>query len=133
MSTIASRIGMRAPSGFTAGRRARCSVAGSTLAGGVAHDLNNVLTPIILSIELLATKMSTDEERRLIEKTKASATHGAALVQQLLAFARGADAKRTRIDPSSALAQLRPLIRQSLPPAIELTVPVNEKAWSIQA
>src|SRR5690606_22995143 len=65
-----------------------------TLAGGVAHDLNNVLTPILLTLELLAFKMTGEEDRRLIEKTKASATHGAALVQQLLAFARGADAKR---------------------------------------
>ena len=104
-----------------------------TLAGGVAHDLNNVLTPIILSIELLATKLTSEEDRRLIEKTKASATHGAALVQQLLAFARGADAKRTRIDPASALTDLRPLIRQSLPSSIELALPAGEKPWPIQA
>ncbi len=104
-----------------------------TLAGGVAHDLNNVLTPIILSIELLATKLTCEEDQRLIEKTKASATHGAALVQQLLAFARGADAKRTRIDPATALTDLSPLVRQSLPPAIELVLPVGERPWPIQA
>jgi PAS domain S-box-containing protein len=104
-----------------------------TLAGGVAHDLNNVLTPILLSIELLASKVSTDEDRRLIEKTKASATHGAALVQQLLAFARGADAKRVRIDPSTALADLRPLIRQSLPPTVHLLLSTAERSWPIQA
>ena len=62
--------------------------------GGVAHDLNNVLTPILLSFELLAAKATSEEDRKLIEKTKASANHGAALVQQLLAFARGADARR---------------------------------------
>jgi nitrogen-specific signal transduction histidine kinase/CheY-like chemotaxis protein len=104
-----------------------------TLAGGVAHDLNNVLTPILLSIELLAAKATSEEDRRLIEKTKASATHGAALVQQLLAFARGADAKRTRIDPATALADLRPLIRQSLPSPIHLTLPDDDTIWPIQA
>jgi PAS domain S-box-containing protein len=105
-----------------------------TLAGGVAHDLNNVLTPIILSIELLALKLTSEEDRQLIEKTKASATHGAALVQQLLAFARGADAKRTRLDPAVALADLRPLIRQSLPAQIDLLIGTKEKApWPIQA
>jgi signal transduction histidine kinase/CheY-like chemotaxis protein len=104
-----------------------------TLAGGVAHDLNNVLTPILLAIELLGTKMATAEDRQLIEKTKASATHGAALVQQLLAFARGADAKRTRIDPCAALGDLQPLIRQSLPPAIEFKVLPNGATCPIQA
>ena len=104
-----------------------------TLAGGVAHDLNNVLTPILLSFELLAAKATTDEDRKLIEKTKASATHGAALVQQLLAFARGAEAKRVRLDPSAALTDLQPLIRQSMPPTIKLSVQVAENPWMIQA
>ena len=104
-----------------------------TLAGGVAHDLNNVLTPILLSFELLASKATSEEDRKLIEKTKASATHGAALVQQLLAFARGAEAKRVRLDPSVALTDLQPLIRQSLPPTIKLSVQVSENPWVIQA
>jgi PAS domain S-box-containing protein len=104
-----------------------------TLAGGVAHDLNNVLTPILLSFELLAAKATSEEDRKLIEKTKASATHGAALVQQLLAFARGAEAKRVRLDPSVALTDLQPLIRQSLPPTIKLSVQVSENPWVIQA
>lgn len=93
-----------------------------TLAGGVAHDLNNVLTPILLSIDLLKSRVTSDDDRRLIEKTQASATHGAALVQQLLAFARGADGKRTRIEPAKALNDLQPLIRQSLPASIHLVV-----------
>jgi PAS domain S-box-containing protein len=104
-----------------------------TLAGGVAHDLNNVLTPILLSFELLAAKATTEEDRKLIEKTKASATHGAALVQQLLAFARGADAKRVRLDPAVALTDLESLIRQNLPPTIKLSVQITESPWAIQA
>lgn len=104
-----------------------------TLAGGVAHDLNNVLTPILLSIDLLAMKLTSDEDKRLIEKTKASATHGAALVQQLLAFARGADAKRTRIEPGAALGALRQLLRQSLPNTIDLVLTPANGTWPIQA
>ncbi len=104
-----------------------------TLAGGVAHDLNNVLTPILLAIELLAGKVSDEEDRRLIEKTKASATHGAALVQQLLAFARGGDAKRTRLNLGVALGELGPLIRQSLPASIQFSAPPNGDTWPIHA
>lgn len=104
-----------------------------TLAGGVAHDLNNVLTPILLAIELLAAKATSEEDRLLIEKTKASASHGAALVQQLLAFARGGDAKRTRVNPVTALNDVQPLIRQSLPANIQLAVDATAWAWPIQA
>lgn len=104
-----------------------------TLAGGVAHDLNNVLTPILLAFDLLSAKAAFEEDRKLIEKTRACASHGAALVQQLLAFARGAEAKRTKIDPAAALADLRGLVRQSLPPSIFFAVSGEPQPWSIEA
>ena len=104
-----------------------------TLAGGIAHDLNNVLTPILLSIDLLGQKAASAEDQHLIEKTLASARHGAALVQQLLAFARGTSSQRTRIDPARSLAELQPLVRQSLPPAIELVVRSPEPPWPVLA
>ncbi len=104
-----------------------------TLAGGIAHDLNNVLTPILLSIDMLAATASHEEDRQLIEKTRASASHGAALVQQLLAFARGADAKRTKLDPSVAITELRGLIRQSLPANVHLVVCTEERPTFIAA
>lgn len=104
-----------------------------TLAGGIAHDLNNVLTPIFLSIEMLASKATAPEDQLLLEKTKASATHGAALLQQLLAFARGSEGRRTRIQPGQALAELQPLIQQSLPRTVTLMIRADPTAWSILA
>ncbi len=104
-----------------------------TLAGGIAHDLNNVLTPILLSIDLLAINSTSAADRELLEKTRTSATHGAALVQQLLAFARGADGQRTQLDPARALADLEPLVRQSLPWGVALTLRTNPQLWPIQA
>jgi PAS domain S-box-containing protein len=104
-----------------------------TLAGGVAHDLNNVLTPILLSMDLLAMKAADEDDRRLIEKTRASASHGAALVQQLLAFARGSAGNRTRVDVARALHDLQPLVRQSLPRNMQFEVRCEERLAPIQA
>jgi PAS domain S-box-containing protein len=104
-----------------------------TLAGGVAHDLNNVLTPIVLSMELLAERLSAPEERALLEKTRASASHGAALVRQLLAFARGTEAQRTRVRPAEALHDLHGLIQQSLPPSVSLHVRADPPLGAIEA
>ncbi len=104
-----------------------------TLAGGIAHDLNNVLTPVLLSIELLAAKVVGEEDRELIDKARISASHGAALVQQLLAYARGSDACRTKIDLRTALADLEGLVRQSLPRTIKLSVQIPEEPWAIEA
>jgi PAS domain S-box-containing protein len=104
-----------------------------TLAGGIAHDLNNMLTPVLLSIDMLAAKVDAEEDRRLIEKIRASASHGAALVQQLLAFARGAEGKRTNLDPARALAEVEQLVRQSLPATIEVALDCSTKPWLIHA
>lgn len=104
-----------------------------TLAGGIAHDLNNVLTPILMAIELLGAKASDQAERQLVEKTKASAMHGAALVQQLLAFARGADGQRAKVDAGETIRDLEGLVRQSLPRSIQFTVQLGEALWSLQA
>ncbi|HVU32399.1 MAG TPA: response regulator [Opitutaceae bacterium] len=104
-----------------------------TLAGGVAHDLNNVLTPILLTIDLLADHANGNEERGLIDQTRASARHGAALVKQLLAFARGADGERKVLDLVAAFGSVEPLIRQCLPASISLTVRHVRPPWPVEA
>lgn len=104
-----------------------------TLAGGVAHDLNNVLTPVLLALDLLAPRVMSADERSVLEKTRASVSHGAALVRQLLAFARGSEGERTAIDPAAALASVEPLVRQWLPPSIDLVVRHAHVPWTVEA
>src|SRR5439155_755517 len=82
---------------------------------------------------MLAMTAASEEDRQLIEKTRVSASHGAELVQQLLAFARGGEAKRTKLDPNTAVADLQDLIRQSLPQAIGLVVRSGEPTAAIRA
>ena len=104
-----------------------------TLAGGVAHDLNNVLTPILMVLDLLGARTTRRDERELIEKTKISATHGAALVQQLLAFARGADGQRAKVDVGQTIRDLKGLVRQSLPRSIQFSVESDAALWPVEA
>jgi PAS domain S-box-containing protein len=69
-----------------------------TLAGGIAHDLNNMLAPIMLSIELL--KMDLDQTTRLdlLSTIEASARRGADMVGQVLSFARGVEGRRVDVE-----------------------------------
>ncbi|MCB1103457.1 MAG: response regulator [Cephaloticoccus sp.] len=75
------------------------------LVGGIAHDLNNVLAPILMSVDLLRTMMRDPEADRLIQTMQRSVKHGSALVQQLLAFARGAEGRHVEVN-------LRPLLSE---------------------
>ncbi len=104
-----------------------------TLAGGVAHDLNNVFTPVLLALDLLAPRTVTPDERLVLEKTRASVAHGAALVRQLLAFARGGAGERHRLEIAPTLAGLQPLLRQSLPENVTLLVDDAAHAWPLLA
>ena len=75
-----------------------------TLAGGIAHDLNNVLAPIILSTELLKMDIADASSRELLSTIETSARHGVEMVGQVLSFARGVEGRRV-------VVQLRHLIR----------------------
>ncbi len=95
-----------------------------TLAGGVAHDLNNVLTPIIMSARLLQRGSKSPE--RLTENIIASADRGARMIQKLLAFAGGEKTDWKQIDVVAILSELEEILRHTLPQSIKLkvTVPV---------
>lgn len=77
-----------------------------SLAGGIAHDLNNVLAPITMATSLLRDKVKDAEGRHLIETVATSAQRGADMVRQVLTFARGVEGKRATINPGQLLEEL---------------------------
>jgi PAS domain S-box-containing protein len=68
-----------------------------TLAGGVAHDLNNILAPIMMSIDILKMKSDNPQTTKILETIQISAKRGADIVRQVLSFARGMDGERVEI------------------------------------
>src|SRR5580658_3567938 len=60
------------------------------LASGIAHDLNNVLAPIILAAPVLREHATNPEDLRIILSLEKSAARGVDLVRQILSFAQGA-------------------------------------------
>ncbi len=87
------------------------------LAGGIAHDLNNVLAPIMMSVELLRTSELPADLLPIVETVESSAKRGADIVKQVLTFARG-------IEGDKGPLQLRHLIKDMLRMATE-TFPRN--------
>lgn len=90
------------------------------LAGGIAHDLNNVLTPILMSAQMLSAQTPVDRE--LVSGIERSALRGADLIRQVLAFARGADGILERVDVRKVLADLDSFCRETLPKNIGVTL-----------
>ncbi len=102
-----------------------------TMAGGMAHDLNNVLTPILMSVEVLRDLARTESDHALLDTLQVSAQRGAELVRQVLAFARGIDGERVSLNPIDLTAELVKVLRETLPKNIEVTWQPPATLWSL--
>ena len=67
------------------------------LAGGIAHDLNNILAPIMMAVEMIQNDPHCDMNGRLLETISSSALRGSDLVRQILSFARGVGGEKTAV------------------------------------
>jgi len=104
------------------------------LTGGVAHDLNNILTVIIGNGELLAERLGDDEAgRALAEISLSAARAGADLTRLLLASARPHTVHATEFGAAQLIGELRGLIERSLGDGIALTIRSDRDGWSVRA
>ena len=104
-----------------------------TLTGGIAHDLNNVLAPILMGGGMLRLGVTDPADLKLVEIIIASARHGADLIRQLLIFARGAEGEHHAVQPGKLLREIEPLIRQSLPDKVQFVFSVDFDALPVMA
>ncbi len=88
------------------------------VASGVAHDLNNALSPIALSLDLLRAKHPGDGA--LLGMLEQSSRRGASMVRQLLTFARGRDGERAAIDARKLVDEMAQIVRGTFPRSIRL-------------
>ncbi|ACC83293.1 PAS domain S-box protein [Nostoc punctiforme] len=104
-----------------------------TLAGGIAHDLNNILTPILAAAQLLQGTFLQDEERsgQLLALVESNAQRGAALVKQILSFARGFKGERILIQVKYLIAEIIQIVKETFPKSIELSAIIPEDTWPI--
>jgi PAS domain S-box-containing protein len=102
-----------------------------TLAGGIAHDLNNILTPIMLAIAVLKTRSDDPQSKKMLETIDMSAKRGSDIVRQVLSFARGLEGERIELQPKHLLKELETLIKETFPKDIQLEVSIPNDIWAI--
>ncbi|MFB2970969.1 PAS domain S-box protein [Aerosakkonema sp. BLCC-F183] len=102
-----------------------------TLASGIAHDLNNVLAPILMAIQLLEIQLDDERSKRLLPVLEATAKRGADLVKQVLSFARGIDGERTFLQVNYLISEISQIVKQTFPKSIEINTDVTPDLWAI--
>ena len=101
------------------------------LAGGIAHDLNNILTPIMLSIDVLKSMTPDAHQKSILETIELSARRGSDIVQQVLSFARGMEGQRIVIQPKYLLKDIEHIVNDTFPKDIRLELALPHETWSI--
>jgi len=104
-----------------------------TLAGGVAHDLNNVLAPIMMAVEVLQSKFSDEESKRILDTLATSAKRGSDIVKQILAFGRGVEGDRIIIQPKHIIREVERIATETFPKSIQLKTLIPKNLWTILA
>jgi len=101
------------------------------LAGGIAHDLNNVLAPILMGLELLRLDERDSARGQMIEGLMASARRGSDLVKQILTFARGGSEGQQRmpLDLRMPLRELQRIVERTFPKSIRSHFNAADDLW----
>lgn len=104
-----------------------------TLAGGIAHDLNNILAPILATAQLLQLKFpNVDEQNQhLLDIIETNTKRGAALVKQVLQFARGVEGKRAIVQVKHLIYEVKQIVEKTFPKSIKLRVDVEPELWLV--
>ncbi|MBD2773815.1 GAF domain-containing hybrid sensor histidine kinase/response regulator [Iningainema tapete] len=101
------------------------------LASGIAHDLNNILTPILMTAQLLQTQIQDERSRHLLSIQVNNVKRGANLVKQVLSFARGIEGKRTNVQVRHIILEIKQILTETFPKSIEVCTDISSELWTV--
>ena len=101
------------------------------LAGGIAHDLNNILAPVLISSQLLEQRLADEFDRQLAGNIRVSAERGANVVRQVLTFARGLDSQPPETQPRQIIREISNFAQDTFPKFIEVRRNLLRDVWRV--
>jgi len=104
-----------------------------TLAGGIAHDLNNVLSPIMMSLAVLQAKFPDSDSQELLDILSSSVRRGADMVRQVLSFARGVAGQRMEVQVKHLINEIEKIARDTFPKNIDVRTEIPRDLWTVVA
>jgi PAS domain S-box-containing protein len=112
-------------------RRAQRLEAIGTLSSGIAHDLNNILAPLLMVAPILRAKIPDASDARLVDLIERGAERGASIVRQLLMFSRGVEGDRGPISVPKLVREMMGIMRETFPREIDLVEDLGPDLWPV--
>lgn len=100
-----------------------------TFAGNIAHDLNNALAPILMSLELL--RLQNPDCRDLIATIEAGANRGVEMLRQLLVFSKGSFVEFKPVHPQDTIDEVVSFVSGTFPDNIQFHAPIHADLNSV--
>lgn len=102
-----------------------------TLATGMAHDLNNILAPILISAGTLRWGLAPQEQEKAINRIEVSVKRGAAIIQQVLTFGRGMNGERVALNAGDVVDEVVRIVGRTFPKDIAVNARIDPGLWAI--
>jgi PAS domain S-box-containing protein len=102
-----------------------------TLAGGISHDLNNVLTPVILGVEALKRIQMDERGLAILKSISGSLSRGRDIVKQVLTFARGVEGGMMLIQPRHIVKEAVTLMKETFPKSLAIVENIPKALWLV--
>lgn len=111
--------------------RAQRMEAIGSLAGGIAHDLNNILTPILMASHMLQDSVADKDSQAMLQTVQNCAQRGADIIKQLLTFARGKPGARIAVPVRILIGEMEKIMRETFRRNIKPCVEVSKDLWHV--
>jgi PAS domain S-box-containing protein len=102
------------------------------LASGIAHDLNNILAPLVMVAPLLRMEIKTPETLRLVDILESNTKRGVEVVKQILTFSRGLKGGKGLVPPRPLLKEIVNVFDETFPKSITLQSSIPEDLWMVE-
>ncbi|MCX9012389.1 MAG: ATP-binding protein [Candidatus Methanoperedens sp.] len=101
------------------------------LAGGIAHNLNNMLTPMMLSLQMLKGKFKDEQSQKLLTILEHNSQRGADLIKQVLSFSRGIEGERNPLQVVHIITEIEKIAKETFPRNIEIRTDIQKDLFTI--
>jgi PAS domain S-box-containing protein len=96
-----------------------------TLASGLAHDLNNVLAPIMMAVQFIKDNTEDEGMKACFQTLETCSRRGADIIRQVLMFARGVEGERILLNPKHLIQEMQRIANETFPRSIEINTRIS--------